>query len=256
MGVEMLIQNVRLALPSEHLPAGAAVGLAIQRGKVAALLPYAEAAALAGPRTRVLDGGGAYLLPGVVDPHFHLLGYAASLVGVDCRPSQARSIADIQQRLRSAARHTPPGQWLRAWGYSDFDLAEGRHPTAAELDAAAPLHPVRLLHRTGHACVLNSRGMALAGIGMETEEPPGGVIERDLETGEPNGVLFEMGAYLNARNVPPSLAPDQLRAAVALADRSLAALGVTAIHDATVGAGPADWDLLWSLRHEGVLGTR
>lgn len=251
----LLLRNVRLLLPAGGLPGGTSVALAIGDGRVQ-WLGHERDAAPASSGIRVVDGGGGWLLPGIIDTHFHLLGFAVALVSVDCRPAQVTSIADIQQRIAAVAAVTPPGRWIRAWGYSDFDLAEGRHPTATELDAAAPHHPVRLLHRTGHACVLNSHALRLAGITAETEEPPGGVIERDLVSGGPNGVLFEMGLFLNARNVPPPLDAGDLRAAVRRADGVLSSLGVTAIHDATASNGPSDWDLFAALQRDGDLGVR
>ena len=81
---------------------------------------------------------------------------------------------------------------MRAVGYSEVDLAEGRHPTRWDLDAAAPDHPVRLIHRSGHACVLNSLALRLCGVDIATEEPPGGYLERDTSSGEPTGLLLEM----------------------------------------------------------------
>ena len=50
-------------------------------------------------------------------------------------------------------------------------LWERRHPTAADLDAAAPNHPVRLDHRTGHATVLNTAAMRWLGIGGSFRGP-------------------------------------------------------------------------------------
>jgi hypothetical protein len=54
---------------------------------------------------------------------------------------------------------TSPGTWIRGSGYDEFSLAEKRHPTRWDLDAAAPLHPVKLTHRSGHGHVLNTLGL-------------------------------------------------------------------------------------------------
>ena len=63
---------------------------------------------------------------------------------------------------------------------------------------------MKLTHRTGHACVLNSLALRLLGISAETPEPEGGLIDRDLDSGEPSGLLFEMNDYID-RLVPPLL---------------------------------------------------
>jgi hypothetical protein len=206
------------------------------------------------PRTEVIDCGGRAVLPGFIDAHCHLLAYAASLLSVDCNPAAVSSIADIQAAIRRRAETTPAGRWVRAVGYSEVDLAEGRHPTRWDLDAAAPDHPVRLIHRSGHACVLNSLALRLCGIDITTEEPPGGYMERDISSGEPNGLLLEMNELVE-RAVPP-LAYEELAEGVRLANRRFLAAGVTSLVDATHTNGPQEWELLRRLRREGYIAPR
>jgi hypothetical protein len=204
-----------------------------------------------GPDAEAIDCGGQAVLPGFVDAHCHVLAYAASLLSVDCSPDAVSSIADIQAAVRRQAQVTRAGRWIRAVGYSEVDLAEGRHPTRWDLDLAAADHPVRLIHRSGHACVLNSLALRLCGIGMETEEPPGGYMERDPTSGEPSGVLLEMNEVVD-RSVPP-LSWEELVEGVRLASERFLAAGVTSIVDASHTNGPSEWDLLRRLRAEGHL---
>ena len=70
---------------------------------------------------------------------------------------------------------------------------------------------MRLIHRSGHACVLNSLALRLCGIGMDTEEPAGGSMERDPASGEPSGLLLEMNELVD-RAVPPLDGRSLLRA--------------------------------------------
>ncbi|HUS82350.1 MAG TPA: amidohydrolase family protein, partial [Dehalococcoidia bacterium] len=175
--------------------------VAVENGRIVALGSDADVLALRNGASLIDCRGGA-LLPGFIDAHIHLLSYAASLISVDCSPAAVSSIDEVQDALRRKAADTPAGSWLRATGYDETALAERRHPTRWELDAAAPDHPVRLIHRTGRACVLNSLALALAGVGIATEEPPGGHMERDPTSGEPAGLLIEMDALLDAA-VPP-----------------------------------------------------
>lgn len=225
--------------------------VAVGQGRILAVGSEAQVRRHRRPTTAVIDCGGRALLPAFIDPHCHLLAYAASLGAVDCRPGAVASIADIQTAIRRRAAATPPGRWLRAFGYSETELAEGRHPTRWELDAASPSHPVRLIHRSGHACVLNSLALRLCGIGIAAEEPPGGYLEREAASGEPSGLLLEMDELVE-RAVPP-LAYHELATAVAQASRQLLAWGVAALQDMTAGNGPADLALLQRLRREGHL---
>ncbi len=110
---------------------------------------------------------------------------------------------------------------------------------------------MRLVHRTGRACVLNSRALSLVGLDAGSEEPPGGYMERDVSTGEPSGLLLEMNDIVDGF-VPP-LPYDELSAGVRRAAQALLSEGVTAIQDATVTNGPEEWALFRRLMAEGCL---
>lgn len=199
----------------------------------------------------VIDCGGQTVVPGFIDAHCHVLAYAASLLAVDCSPDVVSCIGDIQRRVGERAKNTSPGEWIRAAGYSEFDLREKRHPTRWELDRAAPHHPVRLNHRSGHACVLNSVALERVGIGDATEEPPGGTIMRDIDSGAPNGVLLDMDEWLDERM--PRIGDDELRDGVSLASREFLAHGVTTVQDATHSNDLSRWDILRRMKADGAL---
>ncbi|MDP2950013.1 MAG: amidohydrolase [Chloroflexota bacterium] len=252
MAATLVLHNARVITMDAARPPAEAVS--VEGDRILAVGSDAEIRRYVGPGTEVVDCRGRAVLPGFIDAHCHVLAYAASLLSLDCSPAAVSSVADIQAALRRQAEAIPGGNWIRAVGYSEVDLAEGRHPTRWELDAAAPDHPVRLIHRSGHACVLNSLALRLCGIGSETEEPGGGCLERDLSTGEPTGLLLEMNELVE-RAVPP-LSYEQLAQAVGLASGRFLAAGVTSVVDATHSNGPAEWELLRRLRQEGHLAPR
>lgn len=246
---DLILHNARVVTLDARRPRAGLV--AVQGDRIAWVGDEADLPRLARPGVRTVDCQGYTLVPGFVDAHCHVLAYAASLVAVDCSPAAVRSITEIQEALRRRASVTPPGRWLRATGYDESALAERRHPTRLDLDEATRGHPVRLDHRSGHACVLNSPGLARVGISASTPEPEGGVIDRDWATGEPTGLLLEMDAYLEGR-IPP-LSEDELLGAVAQADRRLASLGVTSVQDATPSNDLRRWQLFQRLKSEGRL---
>ncbi|MBI4311233.1 MAG: amidohydrolase family protein, partial [Chloroflexi bacterium] len=203
---------------------------------------------------RVIDCAGATLLPGLHDHHIHLPAYAASLRQVDCGPSSATSIAGIQRLIGQRAAATPAGQWVRGRGYDEFYLTEGHHPTRHDLDAAAPAHPVRLDHRSGHAGVLNSMALERVSIGPDTPDPPEGVIERN-ERGVPTGVLYEMGAWLG-RRMHEEADPQAQREAIAQASLRLLSWGVTSLTDATPENDLSRWVALRTYQADGIIKQR
>ena len=238
---DLLLHNATVVTMDPSRPR--AGSLLVRDGRIAAVGETSASGA------EGIDCEGGVLLPAFIDAHCHLLAYAASLRAVDC--SAVRSIPEIVRAIAERAAATPVGAWLRAFGYEETSLAERRHPTRHDLDRAAPANPVRLVHRGGHASVLNSAALRLAGIDSATEEPAGGVIERDVPSGEPSGVLLGMERPLDAL-VPP-LPYEALRAAVAEASERMLRAGVTCVQDATYTNGASAWELFERLMADGAL---
>ena len=228
--------------------------VAVHGGRVAWTGPVESLRKATGPGVELIDCQGGTLVPGFIDAHCHLLAYASSLSAADCRPSAVSTIADIQRAVRRRTATAAPGEWVRAFGYDELELAERRHPTRWELDEASPRNPVRLSHGSGHAVVLNSLGLEAVGISTSTLEPPGAVIERSTETGEPSGVLLEMDGYLDGRI--PSLAEDELFRALGLAGERMLSRGITSVQDATAANSLDRWTLFGKIKERGIFGPR
>ncbi len=186
-----------------------------------------------GAKTKVIDCHGKTVVPGFNDAHCHIFSFLRKLLSIDLSPSSVSSISDIKAAISQKAQNTPAGQWLTGTDYSDFYLAEKRHPTRWNIDEVAPRHPVVLSHRSLHACVLNSLALSLAGITKETTEPRGGLIDRDLNTGEPTGILFEMLGHIREKVMPP-LSEAELTNGINLANQHYLSLGISSIQDATM----------------------
>ncbi len=207
------------------------------------------------PETRLIDCEGAALLPGFIDAHCHIHALAESLVSLNLAPGETvQSISDMQQRIREYCRRLPPGTWVRGKGYHEFHLEEKRHPTRWDLDAAAPMHPVKITHRSGRAHVLNSLALKRVGITHETGDPAGGWIDRDPETGLPTGVLFGMGAFL-ASKIPP-VEDSAIDQGMVLANTRLLSYGITSLQDAGSRNGKKQWERFRSWKSRALLNPR
>ncbi len=229
--------------------------MAVKNGCILRLGGESAILALKSPETRVIDCHGGALIPGFNDAHCHFFSLMRKFFSLDLSPQKVHSIPDIRELLKKKAAFTPPGNWINGTDYNEFYLAEKRHPTRRDLDDVSPPHPVILHHRSMHACVLNSLGLKLVGITVETEEPPGGVIERDLESGEPNGLLFNMTGYLQDRISQP-LSEAEIDWAAQQAAAQCLSLGITSIGEASVSNDLARWHAFRRLRESGVLKSR
>jgi predicted amidohydrolase YtcJ len=229
--------------------------VAIKDGKILLVGGSERLEEVRGAKSRVIDCRGRTVVPGFNDAHCHLSAFIRKLLSIDLSPSSVSSIVDIKAAIGRRAQHTPPGQWLTGTDYNEFYLAEKRHPTRWDIDEVAPHYPVALAHRSLHACVLNSLALSLAGITNETPEPPGGTIDRDLSTGEPNGILFEMLGYLTGE-VMPSLSEEELAEGMALADEHYLSQGITSLQEATVSNDLKRWQTLKRFKDVGRLKSR
>ena len=225
--------------------------IAVNHGRIAAVTTNKAMHELRKKKTEVIDCMGKTVVPGFIDAHCHLAAFAESLVCIDLSPQEGtRSLADMRGKIRTFCADRPRDTWVRGKGYNEFYLKEKRHPNRHDLDKAASLHPVKLTHRSGHAHVLNSLGLKLVGITAESGDPPDGLIDRDLETGEPTGILFGMGNYL-AKRIPP-LDDDEMKQGVRLANAELLSLGITSIQDDTSHNDIRCWNMFRQWKSEGI----
>jgi len=201
--------------------------------------------------TQVIDCDEKTVIPGFCDTHFHLRSSAASIVTLDLsNQEKVKSISDVQTRIREFSKKLAPEKWIRAAGYHEFQLAEKRHPTRGDLDTAASRHPVRLAHQSRHVHVLNSLALDQVGIFRDTPDPPRGLIDRNLNSAEPTGILFEMSDFLSKR-IPP-LDESELNRGVSLLNQKLLSKGITSIQDASSYNDLKQWEMLSSLKERGV----
>jgi predicted amidohydrolase YtcJ len=184
------------------------------------------------PAAQILDGQGACLLPGLIDAHGHVLDLGFETVQIQLWDT--KSLEEALRVVRAyAAAHSGVG-WLLGDGWNQVKWQLGRFPTAGDLDAAVSDRPVVLARVDGHAKWLNTRAMQAAGITRDTQDPPGGRIERDT-TGRPDGVLVDKAMALIDRVVPKPT-DDEMRVALKAALEHMNSVGLTGVGDAGVDA--------------------
>src|SRR5262249_50241616 len=147
------------------------------------------------------------------------------------------------------AAATPAGDWIVLRFAFPTRLKEARFPTRAELDQAAPKHPV--LYNAGPASMVNSTALKVSGITRDTPNPANGVIVKDPATGQPTGMLRNASGLL--KGVPrfsAAFSAAAKRAALKKLFRLYNAQGLTSIADRDAGRESLDLYLALHAQHE------
>jgi predicted amidohydrolase YtcJ len=250
---DLVLRNAKVVTFAEGTPRAESV--AVKDGRVLAVGSDEQMAPLAAAARHTADLGGRVVLPGLNDSHIH-----AIRAGLDWERTlhweDVRTLDEALLRVREAAAGRPAGEWIRVvGGWHSRQLRESRLPTRAELDAAAPDHPVYLQELYDRA-VLNSAALSRCGWDSGTAEPPGGRLLRDA-AGALTGEVTGIGAFA----VPSAFAAttgreDEIRGTAAMM-AAFAGHGLTGVVD---GGGmviaPRDYDALYELWRRGGLTVR
>ncbi len=175
--------------------------LVVRDGKVAFVGRLAEARRLAQGLPEIdLKGAAAY--PGFIDSHVHLTGVGMREMTLNL--DQVASVAELVAVAKAWDAAHPGAEPLTGRGWIETHWPEKRFPTRADLDAVSTTRPIVLARSDGHALVLNSAALALAGITKDTKDPAGGRIERDA-SGEATGMLIDTAQDLIGAKLPDVL---------------------------------------------------
>ena len=255
--MDSILFNGRITTLDPAKPSASAV--AIDRGVFAAVGSDREIMALRGAKTKVLDLRGRLVIPGLNDSHTHLIRGGLNY-NMELRWDGVPSLAEALAMLREQARRTPAPQWVRVvGGWSEFQFAERRMPTLAEINAAAPDTPVFILHLYARA-LLNAAALRAVGYTKDTPDPPGGMIERDAY-GNPTGMLIAKPNALilySTLGKGPKLPFEYQLNSTRHFMRELNRLGITSVIDAGGGFQnyPDDYAVVEQLHRDGELTVR
>lgn len=229
---DMILVNANVRTMDRTAPRARAI--AIAGGRVLGVGTLREMEALKGPDTRVVDMGGKTVMPGFIDAHMHFSSVILDDF-VSASADKVPTIAALSALLRDASAKTPAGSWVRLKWYDPSIMQERRAPTLAELDAAAPDHPVFILESNGHNAYVNSAALKLAGVSNDSKDPPQGRFVRS-DDGKLSGRLEEGSAFMPFVVKMPAVAePEMTQRAMNLA-KLAASVGCTMVHDCGIGS--------------------
>jgi predicted amidohydrolase YtcJ len=181
-----------------------------------------------GQDTRVIDAGGATLMPGFIDSHFHMMHGAFNLDGMQLEP--AASYEELSRIVLSYAAEHPNDTWLPGTGLR-YNVGPGHTPlNRHHLDALVSDRPIYINAFDGHTSWANTVALKMANAFYGGETGPNSENVLD-EHGESTGELREPGAFKPVSDLVPK--PDNVRKRI-LVQKALAltaSLGVTSVHN-------------------------
>ncbi len=195
-----------------------AEALEIVNGKISRVGTNLEIRKQYGEGWKSIDLQGKVVLPGFIDSHVHFMATAFTATGIDL--SETRSIEEVLANVEEKARQTPPGNWVL--GYFITHLSDRGMPTRFDLDRISTDHPIRLTHRNGHLCSLNTKALEVLNVRPDLEG-----VER--VSGDVTGVIRDPAIQVLPH--PGLSLTDEMRLeALKLASLSTLARGVTTVH--------------------------
>jgi predicted amidohydrolase YtcJ len=197
-----------------------------------------EAKRYIGPRTRVIDLGGKFVLPGIIDGHVHFSAAGAMINGANLLTVSNEE--GLRAEIRRVVDLLDDDEWITdgLWGaYEQWALGDaGRgakekktpwRPNLKMIDDITPNHPCFLCRFDRKEWLANTSGLKAAG--LDVLRLPGMEIGAD---GRPTGIIFRPSAAFDkmSRAIKP-------KSDMRLLDESRAALqalreaGITEVHD-------------------------
>ena len=192
---------------------------------------------LKGPETKVIDLEDNTLIPGFVDAHSHFAGVGMQSIVASLLPApdgQVNTIADLQNELRDFYKNSPivkDHNVIIGFNYDDSQLEEKRHPNRHDLDAVSTELPVVAMHQSWHLSSYNTKALEMMGITADTQDPPGGVIEREADGKTPNGVMQENAHFMTLFKMIPRFTLEEQVKLYKAGEYSYVSNGFTTVQD-------------------------
>ncbi|MBP6684972.1 MAG: amidohydrolase [Leucobacter sp.] len=254
MRIDTILENARITTVDSRRPSATRVG--IWNGRIVGFDEQLDGLSA----THRVDLGGAPVVPGFNDAHFHFSMLGTEMTQLDLSPAAAPTLDALYGSVEKFAASKPEGAWIRGHGYDQNKLG-GAHPDIDVLDRIAGGRPVYLLHNSHHMAVANSAAFAVAGHpSLESlEAPVGGSLGRDA-SGRFTGLIQEQAMSLVTHMFRPVPQEDIVEALGAASQWALRH-GITSatepgIGGTMIGHGPADLRAFQTALDRGLLRTR
>ena len=181
----------------------------------------------------VMDLGGKFVMPGIIDSHTHI-AMSAILGGDDDDESipmyNCKSRDEVLQKLKEMVR-SHPHRLYYAMFYGQIEIMAGDPITRDDLDKIVRFRPVILMENECHSAILNSAALRYFGVRNDTEDIAPGLSRYDRDAkGRLTGMITEM-TLVPILSIE-KISEKQLRFGITKLLNYLISRGVTTIFDA------------------------
>lgn len=226
--VDTIYTNGKIYTVNEAQPWVEAV--AIKDGKFIKVGTTTEVEALAGDNTNIVDLGGQFVMPGIVDMHAHpFTGVDMGIGGLNLNtPDNAE---EILKDIKNYVKANPDKDVILGGNWNVGGLFKNDSPDKKILDEIAPDIPVFLLSQSGHSAWVNSKALELAGVDENYQNKGAYIFDRYEGTNEPSGTARDM-AMVIMMNALHYLSPEEFAPYLKTELERYTKYGVTAIQPA------------------------
>ncbi|QWE30256.1 amidohydrolase [Polynucleobacter sp. Adler-ghost] len=239
-----------------------AEAVAIQNGKIIQVGPLSKLKTLQGQGTKLINLNGQTLMPGLVEPHVHIMGTAFSeeiFLNLSNFTMPHDTLDSLVAKLTAYSKNFKDGEWINAFGVDPSRTEPFMSELTADiLDKVSTTKPIFVMNQSMHIAYVNHKALEMAGLTDSSPDPKGGKLLKDSK-GRLTGVVYEAPAfYLFLDKMPPPT-QEVVEQAVAKVGQRLVSKGVTTSAEITVGGYlgvDKEYALFNAMTHSGKLPVR
>lgn len=172
----------------------------------------------------IIDLEGKTVFPGFTDAHCHFTGFATDMW--KCNLTGTKSFSEIIDKIKDFAS-SQKHEWIYGRGWDQNDWPEKSFPNRSLIDSLFPNTPVFLKRIDGHAALVNTRALQIAGV-TDTSHISGGEFEK--KNGILTGILLDNAMDFVEAKIP-GISDDLANRYFLDAQQICFAEGLTSVHD-------------------------
>ncbi|WP_206741675.1 amidohydrolase [Hyphomonas jannaschiana] len=233
--------------------------MAVKGNRILATGSLEDVRAAAGEDADIIDLKGRTVMPGLIDPHTHILigalmDQAMDYVGI----TRFSTTGEILGYIRHLDSERPENEWIVCRNYYPMLQAFEEPLGFSSLDRISSIRPIMVLNASGHIAYANRAAFQAAGIPEDVANPAGGEFVRDAN-GNLTGEMRNQTTFSKVLGARPSGAGSAPADAVLKTCKRFASLGLTTVSELGLGGllrGAGDWEVLKQAGATGRLSQR